>query len=244
MLKRTRGIVLKTFPFAEADLIVTFLTSDFGLIRAFAKSPRKTKSRFGASLEPLTHSHVSLWGKEDAHLPRLTQSDIIDSFQKIRDTYASFMDASDALRFTLGLLPEAEPNRAAFALLLSALKLLAGAEGERERRAVVAVYKIRLLDISGYSPVLGKCSHCSKEGYGIFDHKGNLTCYACEKARHTGKESPSPRFVRLSPGCIKLYESLRAWDLGSINRIKPSDGMLREIAGLLEAHMECVGHRG
>ncbi|MFN3480839.1 MAG: recombination protein O N-terminal domain-containing protein, partial [Thermodesulfovibrionales bacterium] len=37
MLHRTEGIVLRTVPFAEADLIVTLLTLDFGLIKVFAK---------------------------------------------------------------------------------------------------------------------------------------------------------------------------------------------------------------
>ena len=66
MLKRTEGIVLRTFPFGEADLIVTHLTPDLGIIKSFAKSSRKTRSRFGSSLEPLTRSRISLFGKEDA----------------------------------------------------------------------------------------------------------------------------------------------------------------------------------
>jgi len=63
MLKRTEGIVLKTNPFGEADLIVTCLSKDYGILKTFAKSPRKIKSRFGSSLEPLTHSKISFWGK-------------------------------------------------------------------------------------------------------------------------------------------------------------------------------------
>ena len=58
MLQRTEGIVLKTNPFGEADLIVTYLTRDYGILKTFAKSPRKIKSRFGSSLEPLTYSIV------------------------------------------------------------------------------------------------------------------------------------------------------------------------------------------
>ena len=57
MLRRTEGIVLRTFPFGEADLIVTFLTADFGLIKVFAKSPRKIKSRFGS--QKATREQVS-----------------------------------------------------------------------------------------------------------------------------------------------------------------------------------------
>ena len=47
MLQRTEGIVLRTTPYGEADLIVTYLTKDHGIIKVFAKSPRKIKSRFG-----------------------------------------------------------------------------------------------------------------------------------------------------------------------------------------------------
>ncbi len=95
MLKRTEGIVLRTIPFGEADLIVTYLTPDFGIIKLFAKSPRKIKSRFGSSLEPLTHSKIAFWGKEDTALPRLTQSDILHPFHSIRDSLDCFSKVND-----------------------------------------------------------------------------------------------------------------------------------------------------
>jgi len=111
MLRRTEGIVLRTFPFGEADLIVTFLTFDFGLIKVFAKSPRKIKSRFGSSLEPLTCSRVSFWGKEDADLPRLTQSDILHSFQMIRNNLHVFLKVSEIIELTITLVPEKDVNK-------------------------------------------------------------------------------------------------------------------------------------
>ena len=76
MQTRTEGIVLKSMAYGEADVIVTYLTADLGIRKGFAKSARKIKSRFGGSLEPFTHSRITLLGKEDASLPRLTQSDI------------------------------------------------------------------------------------------------------------------------------------------------------------------------
>ncbi len=45
MLQRTEGIVLKTDLFAEADLIVTYITKDCGIVKTFAKSPRKIKEQ-------------------------------------------------------------------------------------------------------------------------------------------------------------------------------------------------------
>jgi len=61
MLQKTEGLVLKTSLFGEADLIVTYLTKDCGILKTFAKSPRKIKSKFGSSLEPLTYSKIAFW---------------------------------------------------------------------------------------------------------------------------------------------------------------------------------------
>ena len=105
MLHRTEGIVLKNAPYGEADLFVTFLTLDFGIINAFAKSPRKVKSRFGSSLEPLTHSRLSFWGRENSRLPRLTQSDIITPFQDLREDLQCMLRLTSVLELTLDFLP-------------------------------------------------------------------------------------------------------------------------------------------
>lgn len=114
MQTRTEGIVLRTQKYGEADLIVTYLTSDRGIVRAFAKSPRKTKSRFGSSLEPLTHARISLWGKEQSSMPRLTQSDIINSFYRIRDDYDDFVSVSRLIEIITALTPVETPSRPLF----------------------------------------------------------------------------------------------------------------------------------
>lgn len=53
MLTRTEGIVLKTQKYGEADLIVTYLTSDRGIINAFAKAPEKPRAGSEAVSNPL-----------------------------------------------------------------------------------------------------------------------------------------------------------------------------------------------
>ena len=60
-LYRDEGIVLRTHKLGEADRIVSVLTRGRGKVRAVAKGVRKTKSRFGARLEPPTHLQLLLW---------------------------------------------------------------------------------------------------------------------------------------------------------------------------------------
>jgi DNA repair protein RecO (recombination protein O) len=126
MLLRTEGIVLKSTRYGEADLLVSFLTRDHGLKQAFAKSPRKLMSRFGSSLEPLTLSRISLMGKEDAPFPRLTQCDIIESFQSLREDYHCFLQLSGMIELTVHFLREGVRSPECFELFASVLRLMEG----------------------------------------------------------------------------------------------------------------------
>jgi DNA repair protein RecO (recombination protein O) len=230
MLHRTEAIVLKTTPFSEADLIVTFLALDYGLTRAFAKSPRKTKSRFGSSLEPLTYSKISLWGREDAALPRLTQSDIIRPFQSIRDRMECFFRVTEIMELTMNLLPEREPNRTVFDLLLSVLNKIQGdITHDNSWIHHSILYKIRFLDMVGYGPRIDGCARCGRSGYNYYVSHGSVVCGACASAR----DEP----MRLSPGAIKLYETLRRWDISKTDRVKISRTLLSELSGMLDSHI-------
>ncbi len=231
VLRRTEGIVLKNFPYGEADLIVTYLTPDYGLRKGFAKSPRKIKSRFGSSLEPLTYARISLRGKEDAALPRITQSDIIRPFQSLREDYACYVRLSGMLELTINFLPEGESNPGAFKLLLDVMRMMERDCSDRN----VLVYRIRLLSLAGYSPRLKGCARCGGAGRKFYVSHGSIICEAC-----TGKLNAAERAgVRpLSQGSIKLYETLLTWDLSKVSRVKASPAMVAELSAMLDSHVE------
>jgi len=199
MLKRTEGIVLRTIPFGEADLIVTHLTPDYGIIKLFAKSPRKIKSRFGSSLEPLTHSRIAFWGKEDAALPRLTQSDILHPFQAIRDNLDCFLKVTQLIELTLSFMPERDANKNVYALLLNTLTEIE-AVGIAKKNLLAHHFRIKLLDLVGFAPKLDACGRCGRGGYSFYISYGAVMCEKCAK----GIDSP----IKLSPAVFKLYSDL------------------------------------
>lgn len=236
MLHRSEAIVLKSTPFSEADLIVTALTSDYGLVKTFAKSPRKTKSRFGSSLEPLTYTRLGFWGREDADLPRLTQSDIIRPFQAIRDRMASFFSVMELVELTLRFLPEREQNRDVFNLLLAALNKIEDGLSRNENGLLTgAFYKIRFLDLVGYGPRLAGCGRCGASGRNFYSAHGSILCGSCAQNVDAA--------LRLSPGVIGLYATLRRWDIARIERVKPSAHLFAELSGILNAHIEYTAAR-
>ena len=101
-LYRDHGIVLRTHKLDEADRIITFMTERHGKVRAVAKGVRKTKSKFGARLEPT--SHVALQLYEGRELDIVTQAESVDHFKAIRedlDLSEHWQGAYDSLRIVL-----------------------------------------------------------------------------------------------------------------------------------------------
>ena len=63
---RDEGVIIRTYRLGEADRIIVALTKEHGKVRAVAKGVRKTGSKFGSRLEPLTNVSLMLWrGRSD-----------------------------------------------------------------------------------------------------------------------------------------------------------------------------------
>ena len=77
-LYRDEAVVIRTHKLGEADRIVTFISREHGLIRGVAKGVRRTKSKFGARLEPGSYIDVQLYtGK---NLDVVTQVETMENF--------------------------------------------------------------------------------------------------------------------------------------------------------------------
>lgn len=227
MLQRTEGIVLKTNLFAEADLIVTYITKDWGIVKAFAKSPRKIKSKFGSSLEPLTYSKISFWGKEDSSLPRLIQSDIVYPFHSLRSSLSCFLKVSEIFELTLNFVPEREAGNAAYFLLINTLR---GMESDCQTKLFMLFYKIRLLEIAGYLPGLNGCGRCGQKGNVFYFFHGTILCGKCSKDQASSSS--------LSPAVISLYGNLLGWDITKLSRLKPAEKIIQDLTAVIDEHIK------
>ncbi|MFP5320208.1 MAG: DNA repair protein RecO, partial [Acidimicrobiia bacterium] len=119
-LYRDEGVVLRTYKLGEADRIVVLATKEHGKVRAVAKGVRKTRSKFGARLEPL--SHVALQLYEGRNLDTITQVDGIDAFRPIRDDLDRYAAAVTVLEVVDQLSMEGEPDPRRFQMLVGVLR--------------------------------------------------------------------------------------------------------------------------
>jgi DNA repair protein RecO (recombination protein O) len=121
---RDDGVVLRTQKLGEADRIITLLTRHNGRVRAVAKGVRRTKSRFGARLEPFTHVDVMV--HRGRSLDVITQAEVIRAYgTPLVSDYPKYTAGTAMLETAERFTPvEKEPSIRQFLLLIGGLRAL------------------------------------------------------------------------------------------------------------------------
>ena len=124
-LYRDTGVVLRVQKLGEADRIVTLLTHRHGKVRAVAKGVRRTRSRWGARLEPFNHVDVQCYTGRSLDI--VTQAQTVDAFGAgIVGDYPRYTAACAVLETADRLAAEeGEPALRVYLLVVGALRALA-----------------------------------------------------------------------------------------------------------------------
>lgn len=157
MPKQSEALVLRTYPFHEADLLVTLFTRLEGKIRGVAKSAKRSKRRFGGALEPMTHVIAHWEEKEKQELARLDSCDILASPLVSQASYARVLALEYVSEVVDELLPDREPNDAVFRLVLSVV-------GQLQSEAVwmpLTYFDLWMVRLIGLLPELSHCVTCA-----------------------------------------------------------------------------------
>ncbi|MEO8658579.1 MAG: DNA repair protein RecO [Bryobacteraceae bacterium] len=117
----SESFVLRTYPFQEADLIVSFFTKDQGKLRGVAKRARRPKSPFGAGLERLSLIRVTYLQRESRELVNLFTSELIRSPFELQAAYETGLGLDYIAEVAELLLPEGEANEKFFRLMLAVI---------------------------------------------------------------------------------------------------------------------------
>lgn len=156
MPKQSEALILRTYPFHEADLLVTFFTRAEGKIRGVAKSAKRSKRRFGGALEPLTYVVAHWEEKEKQELARLDSCEVIASPLASEVTYPRVVALSYVAEVIDQLLPEREPADDIFRLALSVVRHLR-ADSLWMPLTYFDLWIVRLI---GLLPDLSHCTSC------------------------------------------------------------------------------------
>jgi len=225
-LYREQGVVLRSIRLGEADRIVSLMTEGRGKVRAVAKGVRKTKSRFGARLEPTVH--VSLLLYEGRELDIVTQAEAIDHFRAVREDLDRLTRATQMLEAVDQVAQERHANAPLYQMLVGALRALAG----RNSPLIVPAFFWKLLALEGFHPVLETCATCgATDDLVAFDlGQGGVLCRTCGRGT-----------TRITAASLALVRRILGGGLGSaLNeaRTDETDAVAELATRALEQHLE------
>ena len=226
-LYRDRAVVVRTHKLGEADRIVVLLTAEHGKVRAIATGIRKTKSRFGGRLEPLTH--VSLLLYQGRELDIVSQAETIDPTRPLMDDLDRLTQGLALLEAVDRLTPDREPVPDLYRMLVGALRTLA----DRPSELVVPAFFWKVLASEGLRPELDRCVRCGTDGPLVaFDlDEGGTLCRTCRQG------------VPLSPGALALLRQILGGELNAALAADRSPAQ-HEVAVLATRAMEHHLERG
>lgn len=207
-IRSDQGIVLRSYPFGEADRVVVLLSPNRGKLRTVAKGVRKTKSRFGGRLEPFTH--VDLIVYEGRNLDTITQVAVIEAFPFLRSDLERVMSAGTMVEAIDAVAQEGQNSTRLFLLLQRGLKALDAGGGGHD---LVSAFLLKLAGVVGVAPALTKCASCGgSDSLDRFSFSGGGV--VCGNCRFEGT-------VRLRPGLTTYLAGLAAADLSMLPPTDP-----------------------
>ncbi|MEY2967839.1 MAG: repair protein RecO [Actinomycetota bacterium] len=218
---RDDAVVLRTYRLGESDRIVILLTETNGKVRAVAKGVRKTRSRLGSRLEPL--SHVSVLLHKGRELDIVSQVEALDTASALRANLDKMTQGLAMLEAVDQMTIDREPVPHIHRMLVGALGTLAR-DGSS---LVVGAFYLKLLAAEGFEPELARCTSCAAtEDLVAFDVvNGGVQCRSCR----TG--------LAISAGAVALMRRILGGQLATA-LAEPESPTTREVTHIATVAIE------
>ncbi len=216
----SEAVILRARSFGEADKWISFFSRAFGRLCGIAPNARRSRRRFGAALEPLSHVRLWFFDREGHELVRLSESELIEAYWDARGDYGRTLALNQIAELTELMAPEREASERIFRLLLMTLDSLKKSDSVWLSLTYFQLWMVRL---SGWLPAFDSCFRCRKPlddgpAYANPVH-GKVACRRCRlpgmrllglAARHDAAEMLAQPLTRLAS---QPWDRLRAAEL-------------------------------
>lgn len=232
-LATTEGIVLQTHALGDTSRIVAVFTRDHGLRKMVAKGARRTPSRFGFALEPLSRSRFVYYLKPDRDLHLLSKAEVLDPIGSRLADLTRLAHAQAAIELISRLVWGEEPHADLYTLLQSALE----ADTHAPLAALPAVtiaFELQVASALGYRPRLDTCVGCGNaiSPRRLFSPgRGGLLCDRCAAIE--------PGLITLSADALaglSLLLTRRVHEAGEFVEVRRAGEILRVVESFLRYH--------
>jgi DNA repair protein RecO (recombination protein O) len=178
-INRTEAIVLNKRDFRETSTIADFYTRDFGKISGLLKGIRDDPVKFATNLEIFSHNEIIFYRKRNSSLHLVSQADKRNNFDNIRQNITKIGLGCFMMELLGAIMPQEDKNEDIFDLTMSCLREL---EVTHNPDKIMAIFKIKILSLSGFKPHLDSCVTCGGRVLGLSKFSlvlGGLLCPRC-----------------------------------------------------------------
>lgn len=192
--RQGEAIVLRVWPFQEADLLVSLFTREQGRIKGVARHAMRSRRRFGGALEPMTHVRAIYAERPRLELVRLDAFEILSSPLSHPVDYSRIAALQTVAEVLEEALPDQAPEDAVFRLTLAVLQ-----EIQVGRVALpVTYFALWMNRLMGWMPELGRCVICG------LDLRGGSVWYSAAGDGVTCRDDSRNGSVALSSEAIAI----------------------------------------
>ena len=231
-LRQSEAIVLRTWPFHEADLLVSLFTREQGKVKGVARSAMKSRKRFGGALEPMTYVRANYAEKPRQELVRMDSFEILSSPLSQPIDYGRTAALSFVAEVLEDMLPEHDPQETIFRLTLAVT-----AHMQVGRIWMPLTYfSLWVTRLMGWMPELEFCVECGRGLRGLPGYYSALTDgICCADHRQAASSALSPESLALAARIFRMPVTAFAaeeWPRGRAVDLR------RFVMGALERHVE------
>lgn len=179
MQEKHSGIVLRENDVGENDRIVTLLTADAGILRAFAKGSKKPKGRLFAPTRLFSFGDFVLYRGRDKYI--VTEATRHRGFFGRINDIEKLALAQYICEVCSVAVPQEAPDDTGSVLRLVLNTLYAIENTDKPLALLKASFELRFMALLGYCPEVTACADCGREEGAMLFYPGEgvLLCPTC-----------------------------------------------------------------
>lgn len=174
----TKGLVISEQTVSESDKLITIITQNIGIIRAFVKSARNIKNKNSIATQLLSYSDFSIYKGKDKYI--VNEAEVIELFFELRSDIEKLTLAQYFCEVAITVGSREEKCSELLRLILNSLYYLVKEAIPKQR--LKSIVEMRAISISGFMPNLVCCNECGCYQADVMYlslNEGKIICKEC-----------------------------------------------------------------
>lgn len=232
---KTQGLIIKEQIIGESDRLVTVLTKDQGVIRAFARRAKKLNDSKRSATQLLCYSRLTIYQGRDKYI--ISEAFPIEVFFDLRKSVTKLALAQYFCEIAVELVPEGVESSDYLRVVLNCLHFLC--KDTRDELTLKSTAEMRMLSYAGYMPNIVCCNECGvyeSDRMYLMVNESNLLCENC----FVRTDAP---YRVMGKSALKAMRHILYSDFEKLYSFSVSKSAQKELAAASEAYLLSIIQR-